>query len=210
MGNVGPPIVIDEVVRYAVRGTISGRPWVNVFDVEINEGRPAANDPINKVATALLDGYATKIAPGLSNQWQVNDVRWVDLNSANGTTGIMNDTAANNFPKVGGIASESVAANCAILAIKSTVSGRGQRNGRTYFPGLPELYHTNSQIDTPQLATINTRLAEFLALINSAGAPVATPMVVAGFDKLGNMHVNAVTSYQAPALLATQRRRLRP
>ena len=205
----GQRLVIPGIVRFAVRGLIAGRQWVNIYDVDISEGRPAANSSMDKCAEVLMDQYATNIAPLCVAQWSIVDCRWVDLNSANGVTGIKTDTAANNFPKAGAIATDGLPANVAVLGVKAAVSGRGQRSGRCYFAGLPEASTTGNTIPAGTLTGWTTALNAIRNGINNANPPNSTVFSVAGEDKAFVVHKSAVTAYTPSSTVATMRRRLR-
>lgn len=205
-----PAIVVPGVCRFAVHGTIHDRPWVNVFDVDLSEGRPAADADIVTKAQQLLDAYVAQIDPLVSNDWFTDSCSWVDLDSLNGTTGSINDTPTNNFPNPGTSSGEAVAGSVCVLAKKSVAGGRAARNGRTFFAGLSEASAAGQDLISTAVAGWNTALANLAGQVNAAAGGSTCQFGVVAQVAGQAAAFNPVTAYTVETRLATMRRRLRP
>lgn len=203
-------LVIPNVCRFAVHGLTGTRPWVNVFDASIPEGRPGAEGTIKKIAEGLLDTYYNNLRTLCHTSWIIQSCSWVDLNSANGTTGSINSTPNHTFPAAGTRTGEAVAANTAVMARKTTTRGRGMKNGRTYFSGITEAGTNGNVLATGENTTWNAACDAIRSIIQNAGGTSSAQFVVAGVTKTGATHANPITAYSVDTTLATQRRRLRP
>lgn len=204
------PIVFPKAVRYAVGGEIHDRPWINVFDVTLSEGRPAADADILLKAQQLMDGYFTSIAPLVVSDWNISQCSWVDLDSLNGTTGVITDTPTNVFPKAGGSSEQGASGNVALLAKKTVFGGRTIRNGRTFFCGIRESDTDGQEILTARLTAWNTALTALAGVANGAAGGSTCVYGVVSHTAAGVVAFNPVAAYQGEKRLATMRRRLRP
>lgn len=205
-----PPIVFPKAVRFAVGGTIHDRPWVNIFDITLSEARPAAEADILLKAEQLMDSYFTSIAPLVVSTWNIAKCSWVDLDSLNGTTGVITDTPTNTFPKVGGSATQGASGNVALLAKKTVFGGRTIRNGRTFFCGIKESDTDGQNILSTPLGNWNTALSALAGVANGVAGGSTCVFGCISQAAGGAVGFNPVAGYQAEVRLATLRRRLRP
>lgn len=203
------PLVVPEVVRYTAFGQIHDRPWVNVWDITIPEGRPAADDIMDDLAAAVLDSYFNRIRGLLGSAWQIQGVRWVDLNSVGGAVGSITDTAAaSTFPAAGtNTASEACANQVSVIVTKNTTGGRSQRRGRCYIPGVIETSTTGPNLGNK--ASWDTAWNSFLSDISAPISAVAVQPCVVHRPASFVPSKTPITSLSVQSRLGTMRRRLR-
>jgi hypothetical protein len=204
-----PPIVIPKVCRFAVRGTIHDRPWANIWDIMVDTGRPAAESIIQQTAVDLLDHYATYFAALSGGAYYVRDCVWLDLDSLGGSTGSVNDTPTKTFPFQGVVGGDTAPGNVAVLAVKNTVGGRSARNGRTFFPGIPESSMTGNILGASIISNWTSSLNNFRTALEAASGGVDRVVGVVSRPAVGPPAFNAVLSLSVSDRLATLRRRLR-
>ena len=135
-----------DMVRYAITGRWSnGRPVVNILDMSVRANPSAPGWPftdedrsswVEEKALDVADNWAEHVVDQLTNTYTFEGVGWVDLNSANGTTGFVAPTGG---PVVGGQAAASSPPQNTLLVSKiENGRRRGTRPGRWYVSGLPE------------------------------------------------------------------------
>jgi hypothetical protein len=203
-------LVVPHVVRYAPYGTINDRPWVNIWDVEISEGRPAAATTIRLVGEAIADTYNASLKGILANTWSMQGVRWVDLDSLNGQVGNILDTpAAYSFPFPGTGVGTAAPGNVAVLLTKATTGGRAQRRGRAYLCGILTGDLLGQTVQPSKLTAYSTFASALLTNVNGAAGASSVQMVVVHRPLQGAVNATAVTSIAPASRLATLRRRLR-
>jgi hypothetical protein len=187
-------------VQATVRGTISDRPFANVFAVA-----PSGDvDPVAQ-ALAILDAYVAELLPHLCNDVQVRDAAFVDLVTSSGATGTVTPTLPATLH--GGVNAPDCPPNTTYLVRWNGVSARGVRNGRSYIPGVREDEVANGGIiSDATVATMQTASQAFYdAVLANAGGPLVTIHTPSGEDA----SVTEIVSPAVEQLVATQRRRLR-
>lgn len=165
-------LVVPNVARYSVIGEFSGVPVANVIDMSI--GTPAGSARDNNVldqAEVILQNWVEHICPLLSNSYRANEVTWVDMHNASGTTGSITEGEGADFPQVGGVGGAPMPGSVAFLVRKNSTHRRGQRQGRMYLPGVAE---ASTPADGPNnvaagvITAMNTALASFLSGISQS------------------------------------------
>lgn len=217
-------LVAPGVCRFSVHGRIHDRPWVNVWDVDIDtdtfENRSNA---IKDQAQVFLNEYIDELAPLCSAQWIVDSVSWVDLNAADGEVGTRNDPLAPRvLPFAGTNSGESENGSVAFLIVKRIAGARGRRNGRSYLAGVSETSATGQGVVAAFTSAALVRLPAFRDNVNQestglpGGATYSSKIVVVHTTRPTPdadpvfVAASEVTSLVLDPRLATQRRRLRP
>lgn len=209
------PLVAPGVCRFAIHGLNIDRPWVNIFDVDIDSGGIGGRDDnVADQAKIFLNEWIDHLRPRIANAVTLLGCRWVDLDTATSTTG--EATAADAprvMPSAGTSGTEPLPSNVALLVRKRVRSGRGIRQGRSFQPGLREANVLNNEVLTAELALWQTALDDFRTGINQSGATS-----FGGYDSRivvvhapgGIFHsMDTVDDLVADKRPATQRRRLR-
>lgn len=208
------PLVAPGVCRFAPHGLIHGRPWVQIWDIDINSGGIGGRDDnVQDQAKVILNNYIDHVKPKMATGWSLLGCRWVDLDTASSTTG---EATAADSPRVmpsPGTLGQPLSSQVAILVKKQGPSARGRRTGRSYFCGASEAATDGASLNPTDLTAWNTMLASFKTGVNQNGATS-----FGGYDSaivvvhtLGGVFADfdVVTSLQAQSRLATQRRRQR-
>lgn len=204
------PLVVPGVVRFQVLGHIGQRPWCHTHDVDFGVAAPVGGGVMKTLAEKIMDVYAGQLPSICVNSWNISGCRWIDLNSALGETGNINDTPTGTFPFPGTLATDPAPANVAILARKATQGARNHRNGRNYYCGFPESATTGNTLGSTALASWSTAVATIASVLTGSTSGIGHIYVVAGRDKDGHVHKSVVATYSPDNTLATMRRRLRP
>jgi len=208
-------LVVPGVARFSIHGVIIDRPWTNVFDVDINSGGIGGRDDnVADQAMIFLNEWIDHIRPRVATAMTLLGCRWVDLDTATGTTGEATvATAPRVMPSAGTGGTEPMSSNVSLLVRKRVRSGRGIRQGRSYMPGLREANVLNNVVLAADITSWQTALDDFLAGINQDGGSST-----GGYDsRMQVVHapggvflsMDEVQSLDPDTRVATQRRRLR-
>lgn len=219
-------IIAPGVCRYAVHGTYSGRPVVNILDLSIDVTTGDREDAVAEYANVIVQQWIDDIVENLVTAYTATEVSWVDLDSEFGSVGATTLGVTSNFPQAGTGAGDPMPGNVAVRIDKRIVAARGQRQGRMYLCGLGESQTASGAPNVPSaayIAAINADLASFLAGIN--GTVLVSPPVDATAELVvvhtqntadpGDPPVivftgaSPITSLVCDATLGSQRRRLR-
>lgn len=214
-------LIANGVVRFSLNGTAAGEvTWANIWDVWMG-GVADADRPARcqTYAGLLMEWWESNIALSLTDDIILTSVAWVDLDSADGSTGLVTDGPNTSPPYTGALAQIPSPVNSAMLVTKVGASQRGSRNGRMYLLGFPEVEAGNTTLGTSYAEVLQERLDTFLSQttdpaeipeegINpcivhtrNEGTPENPNIVYAG--------MSFITGLTLQTRLATQRRRLR-
>jgi hypothetical protein len=214
-------IIAPDVCRYSFNGTYLGRPCVNVLDrvVHPNEDPGGRAASVERVARLLIDAYVGPVLGLQSTQYSLNSVSWVDLDSADGTTGSVSAGETETLPQTGTEAGDPYTASVGALVHKQVTRTRGTRNGSWTLAGMTEQFVNGNVLTTFYLDGLNENLATFLEAITETGVasiPQRFPTVVHTHtdrsvnppvvEYIGNSQIHTL---EAVAQLASQRRRNR-
>lgn len=135
------PLVAPGVCRFSIVAQNLGELCVNIVDVDIDAGvGTTRNEAIFGVAGDILNNWTDHVMPLLSTTYVAFQVRWVDLNSAEGTVGSRSSTDAEVWPALGGVGSPPLPASVYARAYKRLVDRvRGERQGMMRIGGLNEI-----------------------------------------------------------------------
>jgi len=168
-----PALIVPGIVRYAIKGEYAGQQIANIIDIDIDSiGIEARETNVQDQAEVLVSAWADHICPQLSSTYRANEIDWVDMNSASGSTGTQITGTGSDFPQVGGIAGTPMPGSVAYLIHKAIQSQRGARAGRMYLVGMAEsdtAALTPNEILGARVTAMNTALASFLAAVNQDG-----------------------------------------
>lgn len=212
------PLEVPGVCRFTLHGNNDVQNWAVVLDIDINTDVTGdRNDAIVDQAEVINQEWAEHVQPALSAECAYRGVRWVDLDSAGGSTGETTETAGSaTVPLVGSITGDAAPGNVAALVRKSVSGGRTARGGRIYVPGIAESQTDGSNLVTGQVTALQTAFNAFLTGVNQNDDPIGigtatydSRMVVVHELTAGGPTFSQVTGLSVQVLLATQRRRMR-
>lgn len=213
--------IVPDTVRFMVNQTLGGRPVVNVLDYHIT-GFGAFG-----LREAAIRAHADLIAEQWSNNYGLlqastvglQSVGWVDLDTADGSTGIGGTGADPPWPTSAVGSTSVMPSNVAVLIHKNLAgASRGSRRGRMFIAGCQEAATSagsSRALASSDLDAYNTQSAEFLDNTNGIKGLYTSNFVVvhiATRDPNGNPltgTTSPITSLTCDPILATQRRRLR-
>lgn len=170
-------LIAPGVCRYSIIGTVDGQDVINVFDYlvdttgDVND-RPGA---INGIAGDIINNWTDHILPGLSASYSALEVRWVDLDDADGTTGSRSSTSNETWPQPGLVSGAVLPNNtCALVVKRLEGKNRQQRNGLTRLGGIPEAFTvpgSGNFLTSDAVTGYTDSLNEFLSGTNDAEGP---------------------------------------
>lgn len=210
-------LIAPLIARFTVKGTSQTGTWANVFDYQLLAGTETDRAVICESHADLIGAaFASEFGPYMHITSEITEVSWVDLDSADGSTGSVG-------VGVDGSDSTDVAPTNLSALIRKVAPGGGRaaRNGRMYLGNLAEAdvgagtldagFRSALQTDANTFLTGTTDPSQpnfgdysaFMKVVHTtnAGTPSAPNYVYAGDS--------TVTSMQVDATAATQRRRMR-
>lgn len=152
----------------------------------------------------LKTWWQTELSDALSNQVNLDAIKYTNLESASSFTG----EYSTGLPVTGGIASNSLPSNCAAVVTQVT-SARGRSfRGRNYVPGIPEANVGGNVIDNSILVSLQAAYDSLILIgIDHTCAPVVVSRYSGGAPRATGI-VTAIRSYVPRSTIRTQRRRL--
>lgn len=212
-----PPVIAPGICEFTQRGTANGRPWAMVLHMDIDtDTGDSRNAAIADQAKVLNNEWYDWIRALCNVSTNMVGTSWVDLNSADGSTGSSVATDAPAVvPAVGIATGEPYGRAVAKLVKKHTVSARGRRSGRIYLPGATETQIQDGAITSAHMTQLNTNMTAWRDAINQessglpGGATYSSQLVVLHVPGSGDVSFDVVTSMGPESTLATQRRRQR-
>lgn len=191
-------LIIDNGTHLSINAHwTNGHKINNTFFYQRVENSP------QQAAQDVLDNWQDHIVPLMLNNYQLDSISYVDLNSADGITGTIpyDPAKPHNGPDDAG----GPPPHTCRLIHKNCDARRGGRNGRLYIGPCG-----NSQIDedgtvsTAMRALVDTNFAAFLAGTSDAAGYIAVLHTGAGAPPSSSK----VLSYNCDAKVAVQRRRI--
>lgn len=136
------PLIAPDICRYTIVGTLAGQDCMNIFDIRIGgDTILTRNELIYELAGDLLNQWDDHVMPLLVNDYTAVEVRWVDLDTAGGSTGSRSSTDGNSWPKTGTVSGSPLPNNTYAKMVKNLEGkNRRQRNGTLRLGGLAETY----------------------------------------------------------------------
>lgn len=208
-------LVVAGVLRIAILGHVAnGQKCVNIVDVHVDEieggGRDA--DLLDDVARDVLNNWQDEMLGHLGGTYVVEGANWVDLDSADGSTG---NLAVDSGKPIAGLASTALLPGqvCALVHKNLQGSSRGTRSGRMYLGTLAEnVVDDNGMLDAGFIGNLNSDLEDFKDGVNG--------VVVGTHGRTQNLCVvhapadegtsqDHISTYSVDPKVATQRRRIR-
>lgn len=219
-----PLIIAPTVIRFAMhhRG-IGPRPFFSIIDVSMDETGVSREEACNALAPDVVRVYQENVCGNLPQGTAFTDCRWLDIDSADGSTGVVGPQPGQPIAGGGGVS--FAPPNVNILAHLQCSHSRGQRNGRKFFPAVAEAEVDNGGLLTAGIKTLWTNglnglrsdIADLSATTFESTAwrvvhveghtGVAAPGYPNGYPNAWSS--SDVDSISIDALAATQRRRLR-
>lgn len=207
------PLVVPNVARYTIEGTYLDAPVANVIDIFIPDGWSGypRDNAVETVGRNVLTGWYEEILPVMKGQYIATAVTWVDLNTADGSTGtvVVGAQPEHTLPYPGAIGGEPYTAAVATLVTKNTTARRGERQGRMFLcpPGEADIIGNTIQPD--YLNALNGALSDLMTYLVAGSDSDCYPVVVhqSASSSIGTS--TPVTGFKARARVSTQRRRNR-
>lgn len=208
------PIVAPSVCRYTVVGTLAGQDCQNIFDVAITDEDigVSRNEQIAEVAGDLLNQWSDHVLPLLVNQYTANEVRWVDLDTADGGTGSISSTDGSDWPQSGARAVPPLPNNTYAKLVKNLEGKtRLQRNGALRLGGICEedtIGENTNILSTTARTNLNTAFENLKDGINGAiGGATVNLVVVHTVDQVFTGSSD-IAQYSCASTVGTIRRRM--
>lgn len=208
------PLVWENVVRYSLIGSYGEQEVVNVLDVSLNTqgGFEDREEELFLVAGDILNNWVDHILPRVHANYQLNEVRWVDLTSEDGGTGSRSSTSENTLPEFGTQGGQGMPGNVYIKVAK-LVQGKDRRlrNGMLRLAGVPEGYTADSDVNSildTHVDALNDAFEDFKDGVNGG--------VIGGSRNLGVLHTingtavgfSRISEFNVRTGLGTIRRRM--
>ena len=198
------PLVVPSVTRFTLHGHwTNSRPIANILDMAWDtEGAfGSRNDNIVTIAEDVRNAWQDHILKFMSNNYVFDGVSWVDMDSADGSTGsIPRDTGRQT---AGSSEDPAMPPSVAYNVKKFTTGGRSSRSGRWFNAGIPEgSVDEDGIISTGTQASINGHLSDFLGSVTDLGgleldkAPVVIHAASATGNKIIDLKVDPLVAYQ--------------
>lgn len=212
------PIVLGGICHFAVHGTCNDRQFSCIVDVDINTATGADRTNAILDQAKIINGNTVQHFMPLTNQsTQLVKCSWVDYDNADGETGETTlGSEGFTLPANGGILGDSLPSNCCFLFHKNVAGGRKSRNGRMYWPGVPESSATLNGVVSAQITQWNNALSVWMQDVQQQDAPLppggstySSSLVVVHVPTVGSPSFDSINTMTIDAGLATQRRRLR-
>lgn len=134
-------LIAPGVCRYVVHGRYGGQEMLNIIDMQIDTTGTvnSRHDAIATVAGDIINNWSDEILPILSASYTVESLTWVDLDEADGETGIRTSTDGSSWPEVGGQSADGFPGNTYLKVTKVLENKtRQQRNGTLRLGAIPE------------------------------------------------------------------------
>lgn len=194
-----PPLVVDNGTLLTLQGVwTNGRALDNVMFYHRNE-----NDP-HAAALDVMNNWQDHIVGLFLNNYSFLGISYVDLNTADGTTGFIPYDAAK--PHQGSGTSEGFPPALSVLVKKLVASARGTRTGRIYMgPCQENQADENGVLISGTITDYNTAFAAFHSGTSDADGYLAVLHQPAGSSPTWS----EITGYSTQNTLAVQRRRMR-
>lgn len=134
------PLIVNGVCRYVIIGSFVGTETATIVDVQIDTTGTSTDraNAIDDEATVIVNSWVSRLLVHQVDQWAMQTIRWVDLDSLTGSVG---EKAAAH---AGTNTSPPMPGNIAALVTKRVGSSRNTRQGRMFFPGIPEDYTSDA------------------------------------------------------------------
>lgn len=163
-------LIVPKVCRYALVGAWpNARPIVNVIDMEIpdNVGEDRVEACIT-VGEDLRNAWQDHVLNLVSQDYLFVRVDYVDLDSADGSTGTLSPDPGRKTR--GDINQAPLPPSDAVIISKVATSARGQRSGRIFLSGAPEMYVDQNGVLIPSYRTlVDDNMDNFLESISDTG-----------------------------------------
>lgn len=207
------PLIAPDICRYTIVGSLAGQDCVNVFDIRITEtGVLTRSEVLFEVAGDLLNQWSDHVLPQLTNDYTAEQVRWVDLDSADGGTGARSSTDGSTWPETGAGTSPPLPNNTYVKMVK-VLEGktRTQRNGALRLGGISEVDTLGANpnvLEPASIAAFNTAFEDLKDGINEGLGPYSVNLVVVHTIAGEYDGYSEIATYQCASTVGTLRRRM--
>lgn len=198
------PITWPGIARYSLVGSYGEQEIINILDVDVDltgVGDDDRETELFNLAGDIINNWVDHILPLVHANYQLNEVRWVDLDTLAGTTGSRTTTSDNTLPVFGEYAGTGMPGNVYVKVTKVLQGkNRTERNGMLRLAGVPESVtadaDVNSILDTHANA-LNAAFEQFKDGINGTstsatrniGVVHTVNQVATGFSVMSEFNV---------------------
>lgn len=206
-------LVAPLICRYTIVGTLAGQDCQNIFDVRLTDtGLPNRAEGLTTIAGDLMNQWSDHVMPLLVDDYIAEEVRWVDLNEEDGSTGSRSSTDSVTWPEPGGSVGAPLPNNCYAKMVKNLEGKtRLQRNGALRLGGIREedtLAGAPNTLDPAFRAAINTAFEDLKDGINGQFGTATTNLVVVHTVNLEYTGYSEISNYACAPVVGTIRRRM--
>lgn len=209
------PLIAPGVARFTVVGRLQGEDCMNIFDVDIDTGAPGSTRGEECFATAgdILNNWSDHLIPNLVAQYTAVEVRWVDLNSATGTTGSRSSTSDTTWPETGGYTGVNPASNNVYYKVRKNLSGgnRQSRRGVTRLGGVAENATQDgdgNRVKPAIVSDLNAAFEQFKDGINGSPGTAIRNLCVVHTVNRQYVGKDDISTFQVLDTVGTIRRRM--
>lgn len=207
-------IVAPNIARFSIVAALNGQECINTLDLLATPADPGAGDredALYDIAGDILNNWHDHLLPLLQPEYQALEVRWVDLDSADGSTGSRNSTSAETWPSPG-TQSGFVMPNMVAMRVRKGIVGRRNvRAGSLFIGGVSEGYTLDTapnELDPAAIAAMNEALEDFKDGVQEIANGWDRHFVVV--HVIGGTYegYSRLTTFQTQRQLGTMRRRM--
>lgn len=206
-------LIAPDICRYTIVGSLNGQDCMNVLDVRITDFALATREElIFEIAGDLLNQWDDHVLGVVANVYTAEQVRWVDLNSADGSTGARSSTDGNTWPANGRVEYPALPNNTYAKVIKVLEGkGRTERNGALRLGGIMEEQTLTPSPNTLTAAAredINDAFENLKDGINEGVLGASVNLVVVHTVDDEYTGYSEIANFSCAATLGTIRRRM--
>lgn len=204
-------IIAPDVVRYTIEGSIFGQPADVVLCMVVQDITGPRHTAIEHVANVLVTQWHDFIQnAGMSSQYTVQKVSWVDLDSETGSTGETSAGTGASAPYAGAVGGDCCPANVAMEVVKAINAVRGVHHGKSYVPGVPESGQANGLLTSSMQTAAQTAADAFLTAVTDTGEGADPAFFMTVLHTHHGLYVDnhQVQHYNVQQKLRSQRRRI--
>lgn len=209
------PLIAPNVVRFSIVATLHGEDCINIVDMRATPGVDQTRDEMCfAIAGDIMNNWDDHLKPILNAVYEPQEVRWVDLNSADGSVGVRTSTDATAWPSFGGIGSAPLPSSV-YAKITKVLQGRdrGQRQGIMRLGGLSESDTdpgNGNRLSNGKIEALDDALEAFKDGIQGGVSPVGRDADICVVHTVDQAYVgnSLLSRYQTNTVVGTLKRRM--
>jgi hypothetical protein len=198
------PVLNPGIVRVRVIGALGTERAENVYHLRRPAGAPWTADVVQSAALAVYQAYEANLLPFLSSTYTLLRTEAVQLAGPGSMQGAHTPAAG----AAGAITGDCLPFNvAACVTMRTGLAGRSFI-GRTYLPGIPELYQSASLLTVGAYDAYNQAAEVFRQDVNAAGYVLGVySQFTGGAPRAEGLFTPATSYAMADRVLDSQRGR---